>query len=203
MLKNLAKYKKTLTSAKFVLLFFATNHAQSQINTIVKAQNNTILEVKIKDIIRLGSEINAENTWRKKSFSCSASNLEQDMLYEHNRSRKITQQCGSKKLRPAKSLKLDCGLHKVATRHAKHLKKKSSLSHIGARNAALSKRVSRHSRKWKTLGENIARGDGDTTAIHQAWMNSSQHCKNVMNSKFNSVGIAKSGPIWVVVFAEF
>ena len=43
---------------------------------------------------------------------------------------------------------------------------------------------------WKTLGENVACSAGDPAATHQALMESPQHRQNILDPKFDSVGIA-------------
>jgi uncharacterized protein YkwD len=43
---------------------------------------------------------------------------------------------------------------------------------------------------WKTLGENVACTEADVAATHQALMDSPEHRKNILDPKFDSVGVA-------------
>jgi uncharacterized protein YkwD len=44
--------------------------------------------------------------------------------------------------------------------------------------------------RWKTLGENVGCAASSTEAMHQAFMNSPQHRKNILDPKFDSLGVA-------------
>jgi uncharacterized protein YkwD len=43
---------------------------------------------------------------------------------------------------------------------------------------------------WRTLGENVGCGAGNVDAVHQAFMNSPEHRRNILDPKFDSVGVA-------------
>lgn len=55
-------------------------------------------------------------------------------------------------------------------------------------------------------GENIAQGQRTPQAVHTAWMNSSGHRANIMNSRYNRIGVGHSDcggrNYWVQVFAD-
>jgi uncharacterized protein YkwD len=40
-----------------------------------------------------------------------------------------------------------------------------------------------------TMGENIAAGQTSPSAVVQGWMQSSGHCKNIMNGQFKDLGV--------------
>lgn len=202
MLKNLAKYKKTLTLLILTSAYLTTNTSRSQNHTNIKPQNYPILKAEIKDNIRTKTPINADNTWRKKQNSCSFSYFSKIALRQHNRTRAKSQKCGSQKHSPSRNLRLNCALSEAAQEHAKHLERKAKLSHKGVNNTGLRRRVSRHQKGWRMLAENLARGNSTPDSIHKAWMKSNLHCKNIMNPRFNNMGMARSGDYWVVIFAQ-
>lgn len=43
---------------------------------------------------------------------------------------------------------------------------------------------------WRSLGENVGCSATNVEALHQAFMNSPEHRKNILDSKFDSVGVA-------------
>jgi Cysteine-rich secretory protein family len=43
---------------------------------------------------------------------------------------------------------------------------------------------------WRTLGENVGCAASNVEAVHQAFMDSPEHRRNILNPKFDSVGIA-------------
>jgi hypothetical protein len=57
---------------------------------------------------------------------------------------------------------------------------------------------------WRILGENVGRG-GSVDSIHNAFMNSAPHKRNILDSRFNQIGIGtvvKDGYLYVTeVFA--
>lgn len=44
--------------------------------------------------------------------------------------------------------------------------------------------------KYKAIGENIAGGQESIDEVIEAWLNSSEHCSNLMNEKYKDVGVA-------------
>lgn len=44
--------------------------------------------------------------------------------------------------------------------------------------------------KYVTAGENLAKDFTDSEFVHQSWMNSSSHRKNILNSNYQEIGIA-------------
>ena len=42
---------------------------------------------------------------------------------------------------------------------------------------------------WRAAGENIAAGNSTAAATMDQWMNSSGHCRNIMNGDFSDLGV--------------
>ena len=55
---------------------------------------------------------------------------------------------------------------------------------------------------YRTAGENIARGQISPKAVVDAWMNSSGHRANILNSSFTHIGVgyAENGRYWTQMF---
>ncbi|MBO5338233.1 MAG: SafA/ExsA family spore coat assembly protein [Clostridia bacterium] len=55
---------------------------------------------------------------------------------------------------------------------------------------------------YRTAGENIARGQRTPKEVVNAWMNSSGHRANILNSSFTKIGVgyAKDGNYWTQMF---
>lgn len=68
--------------------------------------------------------------------------------------------------------------------------------------------VSGHlSAPWFSYGENIAWGYGDEAEVHQAWMDSPGHRRNIENPVFTALGVglarnSQGQPYWVEVFVD-
>ncbi|MBS2969476.1 LysM peptidoglycan-binding domain-containing protein [Metabacillus sp. KIGAM252] len=56
--------------------------------------------------------------------------------------------------------------------------------------------------KYKTAGENIAQGQTSAQAVMTAWMNSSGHRANILNSSYTHIGVGyvKDGNYWTQAF---
>lgn len=58
----------------------------------------------------------------------------------------------------------------------------------------------------KAFGENIAMGQSTPAAVMESWMNSEGHRANILNSRWNSIGIGymvvNNMPCWVQLFGE-
>jgi uncharacterized protein YkwD len=53
---------------------------------------------------------------------------------------------------------------------------------------------------WRTVGENIARGQPTPAALVDAWMNSPGHCQNLLNPAFTQLGVGRYGQLWTQDF---
>ncbi len=83
-------------------------------------------------------------------------------------------------------LKWDDDLGEKAQAWAEHLAAKGSLSHSNLASGAPA--------GWRMLGENVGYGPS-IAAVHGGYMNSSGHRANILNSRFNYIGVghAKKG----------
>lgn len=97
------------------------------------------------------------------------------------------------------SLKLDDRLSAAAREHSKLLAEHKTLSHQFDGEPPLPKRLAAKFVRFNTDGENVA-FDSDLQQAHEGLMNSPPHRANILNPKFNAVGIAvlKSGNyLWI------
>ncbi|GGA62054.1 CAP domain-containing protein [Ornithinibacillus halotolerans] len=54
--------------------------------------------------------------------------------------------------------------------------------------------------KYRTAGENIAKGQKTPQEVMNAWMNSSGHRANILNANFDSIGVGYYNGAWVQMF---
>ena len=57
--------------------------------------------------------------------------------------------------------------------------------------------------RWTKWGENVGRTDGDLTGLEDAFMASTVHRRNILDSRFDKVGIGvvqRDGTTWVTLF---
>src|SRR5206468_1155964 len=82
----------------------------------------------------------------------------------------------------------------AAQAHANLMAEKQALSHQFAGEPALRERMAATGLRFDLVAENVADAESAEEA-HQALMNSPQHRQNLLNSKYNSlgIGVAQSG----------
>lgn len=88
-----------------------------------------------------------------------------------------------------KPLAWDDEVAEVAYLHSKDMKDSSYFAHESPKFGSLGDRLTRGKVTFRTAGENIASNYTDGIAAVQGWLNSEGHRENVLNSKFNSLGV--------------
>ena len=102
------------------------------------------------------------------------------------------------------ALKIDDELQNIARIKAKDMVDKNYFSHTSPTYGSPFDMMKSFGISYKTAGENIAGNSSNVEAV-EAWMNSSGHRANILNSSFNYTGIgvvngSKYGKIYVQMF---
>lgn len=113
----------------------------------------------------------------------------------------INQQRSQNGLSP---LKIDYEVQRVARIKAQDMVNNNYFSHTSPRYGSPFNMLNNFKVSYRTAGENIA-GNSSNSAAVTAWMNSSGHKANILNSSFNYTGIgvingSKYGKIYVQMF---
>jgi uncharacterized protein YkwD len=99
----------------------------------------------------------------------------------------------------------DARLGAAAQTHANDMLANDFFSHTGSDGSSVGDRVTAQGYNWRTVGENIARGQADEAAVLAAWVNSPGHQSNNVNPNFEDFALAKAGTgsnqYWVLVLA--
>lgn len=101
----------------------------------------------------------------------------------------------------ANPLTMDVKLVEAADTHAEDMYDNRFLSHTGSDGSSVGQRVRRKEYQWTRVAENIAQGQRTITEVHNSWMNSSGHRRNILNGNYTQIGLARRGYYWVQVFA--
>ncbi len=106
-------------------------------------------------------------------------------------------------------LKLSAALNTAAQAHTQRQADDGALFHTDPRDGSgPGERISRTGYRFSTWGENIAAGYRTPASVMQGWMNSSDHCKNILNPAFTELGVGyvTGGQVfnhfWTQVFAR-
>ncbi len=102
------------------------------------------------------------------------------------------------------ALKVDEEVQRVARIKAEDMAKNNYFSHTSPTYGSPFNMLQSFKISYRTAGENIAGNSSNSGAVN-AWMNSSGHKANILNSSFNYTGIgvvtsSKYGKIYVQMF---
>ncbi|MGK7895009.1 MAG: CAP domain-containing protein [Xenococcus sp. (in: cyanobacteria)] len=87
------------------------------------------------------------------------------------------------------SLQIDSQLAQAAQVHSENMADYDFFSHTGADGSSPFDRIRAAGYNYSYAGENIAAGQSTPEAVVQAWMGSSGHRANILNSNFTEIGI--------------
>jgi uncharacterized protein YkwD len=125
-----------------------------------------------------------------------------DMLAAVNKLRANGCRCGGRQMPPVAPLRWNSQLEAAAIRHANDMSSHGHFDHIGTDNSEFDDRITASGYKWMEIGENIAVGYDVIPTTIQGWINSASHCQQMMSSKVDEMGAAKSGKYWVQEFGK-
>lgn len=124
------------------------------------------------------------------------------MLIELNKIRLSGCSCGDDTLPSIHVLAWDDALTSAAKRHTLDMSTKNFLNHVGSDGSTPLIRASDAGFPGIYIGENIARGYGSVDAVLEGWKNSEAHCKNLMNYRYNYMGVATMDYYWTLVLGS-
>lgn len=118
-----------------------------------------------------------------------------------NDKRTVGCNCGTVAMPPVPAVTWNNLLAKAAATHSADMNTNKFLDHVSTSNGkGTVDRVNATGYKWKLLAENLASGQIDEVAVVNAWINSVEHCKNIMTANLKEMGVAKNGIYWTQKF---
>jgi len=121
--------------------------------------------------------------------------------YEKEVIRLVNQKRAEKGLSP---LKEDWELSRVARFKSQDMKDKNYFSHTSPTYGSPFDMIKSFGISYKSAGENIAKGQSTPQAVVNAWMNSSGHRANILNSSYTHIGVGyvAQGKYWTQMFIK-
>lgn len=123
---------------------------------------------------------------------CGLTEQKQEMLTLVNEARRQERQCGEQRFKAVESLTWSCELEAAAELHSKDMAKNNYFSHTNPDGVGIQQRISKQGYVWQAVGENIAAGHTSASTVVNGWLESPGHCRNIMNSAFTEMGMAKA-----------
>lgn len=101
-----------------------------------------------------------------------------------------------------KSLASDWQISRVARYKSQDMRDKGYFSHTSPTYGSPFEMMKSFGISYRTAGENIAKGQKTPSEVVNAWMNSSGHRANILNSSFSKIGVGyvKDGNYWTQMF---
>jgi uncharacterized protein YkwD len=116
--------------------------------------------------------------------------------------------CGQRSFAPASPVTLSATLATVALGHAADMAEHDYFEHQDLAGRSPAQRVRAGGYQETLVGENIAYGPKSIDEVVQGWLDSPDHCENIMDPRFAQMGIAfapgklsRHGLFWVQVLA--
>jgi len=110
--------------------------------------------------------------------------------------------CDTQEMPPVEPVVWNKLLQSAAQKHSDDMSSNNFFSHTGSDGKGAGNRITTAGYEWTAYGENIARGYGSEETVINAWINSPDHCRNIMNSDFKEMGVARNGSYWTQVFGR-
>jgi uncharacterized protein YkwD len=119
-----------------------------------------------------------------------ANNVEERVLELVNEARAEGRRCGRRRFDAARPLKLSDELTRAAAVQAADMAANGFMGHSGSDGSTAGERATRAGYRWRSVGENVAAGHPDADAVVQGWLESPEHCANIMSAQFRDMGVA-------------
>jgi len=141
--------------------------------------------------------------------NCGIRALPDEVMKRINAVRTSPRRCGGRPMGPATPLKWDGALASAAASHSLDMAQRNYFDHRSPTGRTVSQRASASNYNWKTVGENIAGGDTSVDEVMQGWLDSPDHCTNIMEPAFADVAVAcvmqpgsEWGTYWTMVLGR-
>lgn len=126
-----------------------------------------------------------------------------------NGARAVERRCGARRMPAAPPLRWSGVLSQVSFGHSRDMALRDTLSHTGADGSRVRQRVVRRGYAARSVGENVAAGQGSAKQVVADWLASPDHCENLMIPSYTEMGAAyvidlRSAAViyWTQVFAR-
>lgn len=125
-----------------------------------------------------------------------------------NAARARARRCGSDGYDAAPPLRWNAALARAAREHSRDMAVHNAFSHVGTDGSHPAERMARAGYDSRFMGENIAAGQTTPQEAVSSWLESPDHCANIMNPEFRDTGGASAaesrselGVYWTQMFA--
>ncbi|HEX2547175.1 MAG TPA: CAP domain-containing protein [Ramlibacter sp.] len=133
----------------------------------------------------------------------------EEALQRINAARAAGRRCGARSMPAAPPLRWDASLLVAAEEHSLDMARHDYFEHASPSGRTVKDRASAARYPWKGLGENLMAGTSGIAETVQGWLDSPEHCENLMDAKFVDVAVAcvgqhgtQYGTYWTMVLGR-
>lgn len=133
----------------------------------------------------------------------------EEALQRINAARASARRCGARTMPPAPPLRWDASLQSAAELHSLDMARGNYFEHRSPSGSSVRDRVSAAHYRFKGVGENLAAGTRDIGDTVHGWLDSPDHCENLMDANFADVAVACAaqdgtewGTYWTMVLGK-
>jgi len=110
--------------------------------------------------------------------------------------------CSGRYMPPVEPIRWEEKLVQSARIHAQKMHEYRFFAHIGPDGKDVGDRMERVGYRWQFAGENLGEGQRHFMQVLKDWIKSPSHCKLLMDSRMEDMGIARKGKYWVQHFGK-
>ena len=137
--------------------------------------------------------VTADSSASARCWPENVQEIQTEMLKRINALRTSGAMCGLKQYPATRVLKWNASLFQAALRHSNDMAQHNVVSHQSMDGRTLADRVLATGYRYSSLAENIAVGQKTVESAMTAWVNSAQHCEQMMDDTFEEIGVACIG----------
>jgi uncharacterized protein YkwD len=97
---------------------------------------------------------------------------------------------------------VDDALTDAALGHSRDQSERGEMGHEGSDGSRVGDRATEAGYQWRSIGENVASGTTSPQRAMELWMESSGHRENILDCKFQHIGVAQVGGYWTQDFGR-
>ncbi|HSC65957.1 MAG TPA: CAP domain-containing protein, partial [Caldimonas sp.] len=114
----------------------------------------------------------------------------QAVLRLANEARQRGGTCGPQRFAAAPPLTWNDPLGAAARAHSDDMAQHDYFDHVDRRGSGVAERAREQGYAWRSVGENIAAGQGSAQRVVAGWLASPGHCANILSPDFREMGAA-------------
>lgn len=110
--------------------------------------------------------------------------------------------CADKSMPPAPPVLWNVQLETAAWLHSKDMFEHNYFNHRGLNGSTPGSRLDAAGYNWTSYAENIAMGNMVEQAVVLGWLNSPEHCQNLMSQTVRELGVGRKEQYWTLLLGR-